>query len=197
MGAGAGEARHHGADRHALDVGDLAIAQVLPASPAAAPSAGLPPAWPARGRCRGLPPRSRWRRDCCRAAAELRPPGQRPPPVLVEVGQDGVEPAPDVASQKQPFRAQCPHQRVLDQIVGDVGIARQRARIPAQRRNHGFDTAAKRGHRRPIVGSVRPASDIRNPNALPNLTPECRDYSGCRGCMTKQEADLGCTGREG
>ena len=27
MGAGAGEAGHHGADRHALNVGDLAVAQ--------------------------------------------------------------------------------------------------------------------------------------------------------------------------
>ena len=41
----------------------------LPASPAATPSAALPPALPARGRCRGLPPRCRWHPDCCRAAA--------------------------------------------------------------------------------------------------------------------------------
>jgi len=74
------------------------------------------------------------------------PPRQRSPAILVEVGQDGVEPAPDVAAEKQPFRTQRPHQRVLHQIVGDIGIARQRARVAAQGRNHGFDTLAKHGH---------------------------------------------------
>jgi hypothetical protein len=73
-------------------------------------------------------------------------PRQRAAAVAVQIGQNGVEPAPDIAAEKQPLRAQRPHQRVLHQVVGDVGIARQRPCVAAQRRDHGFDVIAKRGH---------------------------------------------------
>ena len=93
---------------------------------------------------------------------ELRASCQRSPPVLVQIGQDGVEPAPDVAAEKQFFRAQRAHQRVLHQIVGDVGVARQRPRVAAQRRYHGFDTLAKRSHRHRsgLSGARAPYSNI-------------------------------------
>src|SRR5262249_16594191 len=69
-------------------------------------------------------------------------------------GQDGVQPAPDVTPDKQPLRTQRPHQRVLHQIVGDVGIACEGTRIAAQRRDHGFDTLAKRTHDGSVVSSL-------------------------------------------
>lgn len=64
---------------------------------------------------------------------------QRAPPVLVEVGQDRIEPAPDVAAMNSFSRAQRAHQRVLHQVVGNIGIARQRLRIAAQCGDHGFE----------------------------------------------------------
>jgi len=43
------------------------------------------------------------------------------------------------------------------QIVGDVGVARQRTRVAAQGRNHGFDTLAEFAHQRLIwrLGLIR------------------------------------------
>src|ERR1043166_7354175 len=44
---------------------------------------------------------------------------------------------------KQMLRPQCAHQRILHQIVGGLGGARQRARIAAQRRDRRLDTLTK------------------------------------------------------
>jgi len=85
---------------------------------------------------------------------ELRPPRQRSPPVLVEIGQDGVEPAPEVTAEKTAVSERsAPHQRILHQIVGDIGVARERARIAAQRWDHVFDTLAKCAHFSSVLGS--------------------------------------------
>src|SRR5262249_42313790 len=111
---------------------------------------------------------------------ELRPPRQGTPTVLVEVGQDGVEPAPHVAAEEQSFRAQRAHQRILHQVVGDIGVARERAGIAAQGRNHGFETLAKRAHGDSVFGSVFTRAlrkDREGAIALSAVTPKFPDYS--------------------
>ena len=77
---------------------------------------------------------------------QRRAPRQRAQAVAVEVGQDRVEPAPHLAAVKQMLGAQRPDQRVLHQVVGDLGVARQRPRIAAQRRNGRLDITVKCVH---------------------------------------------------
>ena len=76
-----------------------------------------------------------------------RTPRQRSQPVAVEIGQDGVEPAAHVAAVEQMLCAQRPHQRVLDQIVGKLGIARERTGVASERRNCSGNSRAKPAHR--------------------------------------------------
>src|SRR5215218_78991 len=63
------------------------------------------------------------------------------------------------------FGAQCTHQRVLDKVVGKLGIAGERARVAAQGRNGCFDVMAKAAHAKIPVprflrqGSCHPAGD--------------------------------------
>ena len=97
-------------------------------------------------RAAGLRPR-RVRRVVVLDRRQRRPPRQRAQPVAIEIGQDRVEPAPDVAAVKQMLGAQRPHQRVLHEIVGGLGVARQRARIAAQRRYRRLDVLVKRATR--------------------------------------------------
>jgi hypothetical protein len=47
---------------------------------------------------------------------------------------------------KQMLGPQRAHQRVLDEIVGRLGVARERARVPAQGRYGRLDVAAKAAH---------------------------------------------------
>src|ERR1700722_6270884 len=200
VSTGARKARHYGADRHALDIGDLAVAQAFQHH---------------QKQHRALLLHQRRQRAGDVAAfgfgtagvgivveqrGELRPPRQRSPPVLVEVGQDGVEPAPDIAAQKQPFQTQRPRQRVLHQIVGDVDVARQRTRIPAQRRNHGFDTLAKRGHCSSIMvrSGRRPLSAASTPHTTNTSARPLFRWLRLREADNRiRGADWDCTGRGG
>ena len=45
------------------------------------------------------------------------------------------------------------HQRVLDEIVGEFGVAGQRSRVAAQGRNGRFDIVAKAAHDRRFLSS--------------------------------------------
>ena len=72
--------------------------------------------------------------------------GERAQTVAIEVGQDRIQPTPDIAAMEQVFGAQRAHQRVLHKIVGDLGIARERPRIASQRRNRYLDALTKSAH---------------------------------------------------
>ena len=101
---------------------------------------------------------------------QRRPPRQRAQAVSVEIGQDRVEPASNVAAMKQMLGAQRPHQRVLHQIVGGFGVARQRPRIAPQRRNRRLDILVKRAH--PISSNRIAAVTALMPKVLDNLASE-------------------------
>ena len=68
---------------------------------------------------------------------------ERAQPVAIEIGQDRIEPTAYVAAVKQVLRTQGAHQRVLHQVVGDVGIAGERARVTAQCRDRRLDVLPK------------------------------------------------------
>src|SRR5262249_21744369 len=62
---------------------------------------------------------------------QRRTPRQRAQPVAIEIGQNRIEPASNVATVKKMLRPQRPHQRVLHEIVGKLAITRERTRITA------------------------------------------------------------------
>ena len=107
--AGAREPRHHRADRHALHLGDLAIGQTLQARQAAAPRAAPRRDRRARGQCRGRPiPDRPSQQSLSLIGSQHRTPRQAPQPVAIEIGQDGVEPCPNVAAVRTDARNATP-----------------------------------------------------------------------------------------
>ena len=70
---------------------------------------------------------------------------ERAKAVAVKVRQYRVHPAAHVAAVEQVLGAQRAHQRVLHQIVGDVGVAGERARVATQRGDCRLDILAETG----------------------------------------------------
>ena len=56
---------------------------------------------------------------------------------------------------KQMFGPQRPHQRILNEIVGELGIAGERARIAPQGRNGRFDPLSETAHGSPLPVAPR------------------------------------------
>ena len=101
---------------------------------------------------------------------------ERAQAVAVEIGQDRVEPAPDIAAVKQMLGAQRAHQRVLHQIVGRLGVARQRARVAAQRRDRRLNALAKTAHDHFPCESSAVATAARPPAAVRGTAPSPRKH---------------------
>ena len=75
--------------------------------------------------------------------------GRRPALVELDVAQDGEQPGAQVAVRPAPQGQprQRPHQAVLDQVVGGVGIVQQHARVAPQGRDLGLDVQQQILHR--------------------------------------------------
>src|SRR5262245_44523932 len=61
------------------------------------------------------------------------------------------------------LRPQCPHQRVLDEVVGKLGVAGQRARISSQCRNRSLDPLTESAQRTLPPSSPRRIADWDDP----------------------------------
>src|SRR5450830_1414122 len=186
------QTRHHGTDRHALYFRDFAIAEAFQHHQ----QQGMALVLDQRGERAFDVAAARFRTGQVRSVVVLdrqqhRPPRQRAPPVAVEIGEDRVQPAAHVAAMEQMLRAQRPHQRVLNQIVGDVGIPRQRAGIPPQRRDRRLNVLPERGQACPLLephtelGTESTISDLRRRQLL-EKTPQSRSYSRKRIELTKK-----------
>src|SRR5438270_6592394 len=98
MRARAGKPGHYGADRHALNVGDLAVTQSLQHDQQQHRALLLDKGGQRARNVAAFRFGATGVGIVLEQRHELRPPGERSPAVLVEVGQDGVEPAPDVTA---------------------------------------------------------------------------------------------------
>src|SRR5262245_14711771 len=64
----------------------------------------------------------------------------------VKIDQNNDEPYPDVARLEPVYRGQRPHQGILHQIVGNLSIAHQTLRKPAQARYFADELVAQIDH---------------------------------------------------
>jgi hypothetical protein len=95
--------------------------------------------------CRAVASRRAWGLDFL-DHRKHRPPRESAPAVAVEIEQNGKQPCPEVAAVKEMLAPKGAHERVLDEIIGDLSVAGERAGEAPKRGNQGLEAAAHCGH---------------------------------------------------